>query len=220
MECDRVREDLAWGLTGEVGGRWPEPVTEHLGACAACRAELEALRETWGLLAQWAEASPGEQVRARLLRRVRRQLVKESILTVSGWTPAVLAAAVGVGLSLVLSVLVPYSLLVSLCRETLQVSDSHAGAFLLAGMAYGFPLAASVWLIRKRALVSSVVGSLEASLLFFVILAPYVIAECREFAAPLRAAFVSGLAGGAVVSSLAGLAILRLSPPRTEGAVG
>jgi hypothetical protein len=146
--------------------------------------------------------------------------VKESILTVSGWTPAVLAAAVGVGLSLVLSVLVPYSLLVSLCRETLQVSDSHAGAFLLAGMAYGFPLAASVWLIRKRAPVSSVVGSLEASLLFFVILAPYVIAECREFAAPLRAAFVSGLAGGAVVSSLAGLAILRLSPPRTEGAVG
>jgi len=146
--------------------------------------------------------------------------VRESVLTLSGWTPAVLAAAVGVGLSLVLSVLVPYSLLVSLCRETLQVSDSHAGAFLLAGMAYGFPLAASVWLIRKRALVSSVVGSLEASLLFFVILAPYVIAECREFAAPLRVAFVSGLAGGAVVSSFAGLALLRLSPPRREGAVG
>lgn len=220
MECAPAREELAWALTGVAEGRWPAPVTAHLTACAACQAELQALRETWELLAQWAEASPGEEVRARLLQRVRRQLVKESVLTVSGWTPAVLAAVVGVGLSLVLSLLVPYSLLVSVCRQALQVSDSHAGALLLAGMAYGLPLAASMWLIRRRALVASVLGSIEASLLFLVILAPYVIAECREFAAPLRAAFVSGLAGGALVSSFAGLALSRLSPPQGEGAVG
>jgi predicted anti-sigma-YlaC factor YlaD len=212
MECDQAREELASRLITEAGGPWPEAVTVHVEACAACRAELETLRETWALLARWPEVRPGEEVRARLLRQVRRRLVRESVTTVAGWTPAVLAAAVGVGLSLGLSLLIPYSALVSLCRKALQVTEAHAGAYLLAGLMYGLPLAAGAWLIARRAVVGAVVGSLEASLLFLLILAPYVVVQCREFAPALQVAFVSGLAGGALVSSLAALGLARLVP--------
>lgn len=211
MECDQAREELASRLVTEAGGPWPEAVMAHVEACAACRAELETLRETWALLARWPEVRPGEEVRARLLRQVRRRLVRESVTTVGGWTPAVLAAAVGVALSLGLSLLIPYSLLASWCRQALQVAEAHVGAYLLAGLVYGLPLAAGAWLIARRAVMGAVVGSLEASLLFLLILAPYVVVQCREFAPALQVAFVSGLAGGAVVSSLAALGLARLA---------
>lgn len=214
MECERVGDQLLALLPSGEGRQWPEPVTRHLEGCEACRAELEALSQGWALLGSWPEALPREEIGADLARRVRRQLVRESVLTVSGWTPAVLAAVIGVGLSLGLSLLVPYSILVSLCRQALQVSDPHVVPYLLAGMAYGVPLALGVWILRKRALGGALIGSLEASLLFLVILAPYVIAQCREFPPSLQVAFVSGLAAGAVVSSLAGLGLTRLVPFR------
>ncbi|MGH2659933.1 MAG: hypothetical protein ACRDHS_09780, partial [Actinomycetota bacterium] len=109
-----------------------------------------------------------------------------------------------------LSRMVPYSLLVSWCQRVLSVSDSDAVPYLLAGMAYGIPLALGAWMLRKRLLGGRLIGGLKASTLFLVILAPYVIVECRDFAPPLRAAFVSGLAGGAIVSSLVGLGLAGL----------
>ncbi len=212
MECERVMDQLLALLPAGGEVFWPEPLARHLEACAGCRAEWEALNRTWSLLGQWPEASPAAEIRARLIRGARRQLLKESVLSVGGWTPAVLAAVIGVVLSLGLSFLVPYSFLISLCREALRVSDPHAAPYLLAGMVYGVPLALGVWILRKRALSDALVGSLEASLLFLVILAPYVIAQCREFAPALQVAFVSGMAGGAVVSSFAGLWLVRFAP--------
>ena len=214
MECEEVRDQLLAVLTAGEGAPLTGSLARHVEACEGCRAEWKVLSQTWALLRQWPEASPGEEVRARLVRTVWRQLVRESVFTVTGWTPAVLASVVGVGLSLGLSFLIPYSLLVSLCRQALQVSDSHAAAYFVAGMAYGLPLALGAWLFRRRALIGAVVGSLETSLLFLLILAPYVIVQCREFAPALQAAFVSGLGGAAVVSSLAALALARLVPFR------
>jgi hypothetical protein len=201
-------------LPGGAGVPRPEPLARHLEACDGCRAELEALSRTWALLGRWPEATPRQEIRARLVQKVRRQLVRESVLTASGWTPAVLAATVGVTVSLGLSFLIPYSLLASLCRQALQVADSHPAAFLVAGAAYGLPLALGAWLIQQRVLVGAIVGSLEASLLFLLILVPYVIVQCREFAPPLQVAFVSGLGGAAVLSSLAGFGLARLVPVR------
>lgn len=214
MECEEIRDQLVTLL--EAGGAppWPEPFARHLTSCEACRAEFEALRQTWDLMGEWPQAEPGAQVRTRLLRRVSRQVLLEPVLTVRGWVPAVLTSAIGVGLSFVLSLLIPYSVLVAVCRQALQVTDLHVAPFLLAGMIYGAPLALGIWILRTEALPRAVIGSLEASLLFIVILAPYVIAQCREFPPPLQAAFVSGLAGGAVASSLAGLWVSRLIPFR------
>ncbi len=210
MECERVRDQFLALLTVGEGNR-PEPIARHLESCAGCRGELAVLIQTWALLGRWPEVAAREEIRARLVRRVRSQLLRESVLTVSGWVPAVLASAVGVALSLGLSFLVPYSVLVSLCRQALQVSDPHAAPYLLAGVAYGVPLAVGARIVRKQVRGGALIGSLEASLLFLVILAPYVIAECREFAPALQVAFVSGLAAGAIVSSLAGLWLVGFS---------
>ncbi len=212
MNCEQVRDQFLAGLPAGEQAQWPEPVARHLEGCAGCQAELGALGQSWALLGRWPEASPGEAIRVRVIRRVRRQLLRESVLTVNGWTPAVLAAVIGVVLSLGLSFLVPYAFLVSVCRQALRASDPHAAPYVLAGMVYGVPLALGVRILHKRALRGALVGSLEASLLFLVILAPYVIAQCREFAPALQVAFVSGLAGGAVVSSFAGLWLVRFAP--------
>jgi hypothetical protein len=56
------------------------------------------------------------------------------------------------------------------------------------------------------------IGGVEASVIFLVILAPLVIAQCREFTPALRVAFVSGLGVGAVGSTLAGLGLVRRIP--------
>jgi hypothetical protein len=212
MDCEQVRDRAVRLLQAGGGPPWPAPLAGHLESCQGCRQAVEGLSLTWALLGQWPEAEPDTHLRAKLLRRVRRELVRESVLTLKGWAPAVLTSATGVGLSLALSLLVPYSVLVTLCRQALQVSDLSAAPFLLAGMAYGVPLALGVWILRRQALTGAVIGSLEASLLFLVMLAPYVIAQCREFAPPLQAAFVSGLAVGAVTSSLVGLWLARLVP--------
>lgn len=212
MDCEQVRNQVLALLP--AGGPRSDPVEQHLERCEGCRTELKALRQTWVLLGHWPEAEPEPGVGARVAWRVQRRLLRESVLTVRGWVPAVLASVIGVGLSLGLSFLVPYSFLVSLCRQALQVSDPHAAPYLLAGMAYGVPLAFGVWILRRQVVSGVLIGGLEASLLFLVILAPYVIAQCREFPPSLQVAFVSGLAAGAVVSSLAGLGLTRLVPFR------
>jgi len=211
MDCEQVKDQIVALLPEGEEARLSEPVARHLAGCRSCREEAETLSRTWMLLGQWPETAPRDEVGARLLLSIRRQLLRESVLTVKGWVPAVLASVIGVGLSLVLSLLVPYSLLVSLCSEAFQVADLHAAPYLLSGMAYGLPLALGVWIIRRRAMSGALIGSLEASLLFLVILAPYVIAQCREFAPALQVAFLSGLGGGAVVASLAGLWLARLA---------
>lgn len=209
MDCEQIRKEVVTWLGERAGRQWPVPLARHLEGCEACRVEVNALQEAWTLLGRWPETSPTPEIRSSLVLAVRRKLLRESLLTARGWVPAALAALVGVALSLALSLLVPYSLLVSLCRQALQISDPHPAAFLLAGVAYGLPLAAGVGLIRRRTPGSPVIGSFEASVLFLLFLAPYVIIQCRGFAPVFQAAFVSGLTSGAVGSSLAGLWLVR-----------
>ena len=106
----------------------------------------------------------------------------------------------------------PYPLVVSLCQQLLQRSEAHVGPYLVAGAAYGMPLAAGAWVWRRRAAPGGVIGTLEASALFLAILVPVAAFQCREFGPAQQAAFVWGLAGGAVVFGLAGLGLTRLVP--------
>jgi len=208
MDCEQVRDQfLVLAVTGEKGS-WTEGVAQHLERCKPCRGELEGLARTWALLGRWPDESPAEEIRVRLVRRIRLQLLREALLSAS----PVLAAAIAGALSLGLSLLIPYPFLVSLCRLALQVSEAHAAPYLVAGMAYGVPLAVGVWVLRRRVLSGALAGSLEASLLFLVILAPWVLFQCRDFAPLLQAAFLSGMGAGAVASSLAGLGLTRLAP--------
>jgi predicted anti-sigma-YlaC factor YlaD len=214
VECEQARDEFLGRLTGGAEDPWAPSVRHHIEGCGGCREELEALGHTWAILAQLPDVVPGQDVRRQLLRRVKRQLVKESILTIEGWVPAVLAAVLGVGLSLALAWLVPYTRLVSVCREALQVSEPHVAPYLLAGMAYGVPLMLGAWMLGRRLLGVGALGGLEASVVFLALLAPFVLAGCREFAPVLQAVFVGGMALGATASSVAGLGLARLLPLR------
>ncbi len=203
MECEQVRDRLVTFLPVGQKARWPEPVFRHLEDCASCRAERESLSRTWALLGRLPEAAPRKEVERRLMRRIRLEVLKESVLTVQGWAPAALASVIGVGLSIGLSLVIPYALLVSLCRRVIQGSGPYGLPYLVAGMAYGVPLAMAVWLIRRRMQGGLVIRSVEASGLFLVMLMPYVILRCREFTPADLVTFASGLAGAAVGSTLA-----------------
>lgn len=206
--CEQASEALIDAVV--TGQPEPEVAVRHLTACPRCADELAGLRRTWQALGALPEANPGDVVRTRLLRRLRRAVVWEALLTRNGWVPAALAAAVGVGLSLGLALLVPYPLVVSLCQQLLQRSEAHVGPYLVAGAAYGLPLAAGAWVWRRRAVPGGVIGTLEASALFLAILVPVAAFQCREFGPVQQAAFLWGLAGGAVVFGLAGLGLTRL----------
>jgi predicted anti-sigma-YlaC factor YlaD len=212
MDCERVRDEFLSELVTGEDHACPEPVRRHLEGCEGCRTELGELHRVWAALGQLPEAEPGAEVATRLMRRVRRQVIREAVLTVGGWVPAVLAAVVGVTLSLGLAFVLPYPSLVSLCQEALRLSEDSVPPYLLAGTAYGVPLALGVWILRRHAVSGTVIRGVEASVLFLAILAPFVIAQCREFAPALRVAFVSGLGVGAVGSTLAGLGLVRRIP--------
>src|SRR5262249_10170548 len=150
------------------GDRSPESVRRHLEGCEGCRTELEDLSRVWAALGQLPETEPGPAVGARLMRRVRRQVIREAGLTVGGWVPAVLATVVGVTLSLGLALLVPYSLLVSLCQHALSGLPHEAAPYLLAGLVYGLPLAFGAGLVHRRAASGMLIGGLGASGLFLL----------------------------------------------------
>lgn len=91
-------------------------------------------------------------------------------------------------------------------------ASDQAAPYVLAGVVYALPLAVGAWFLRRRVVAGGIIGSLEATLLFLVILAPVVVILCREFAPVLLGAFVSGLAGGAVAASLGGFGLMRVLP--------
>lgn len=218
MDCEEVRDEFLSELVTGEGDRRPEPLRRHLEGCEGCRTELRDLSRVWAALGQLPPTDPRPDVGIRVMRRVRRQILREAVLTVRGWVPAVLAAVVGVTLSLGLALLVPYSLLVSLCQQALSGWPVSAAPYLLAGLVYGVPLTLGAWPLHRRAAGGTLIGGLEASVLFLLILAPFVIAECREFAPALRAAFVSGLGVGALGSSLAAFGLARRVPSRERHA--
>ncbi len=205
MECEQVRSEFAILLPGGEGARAAEPIVRHLEECPGCRSEFESLRRTWALLGQLPEAIPGHAIERRLMRRVKLAAFKESVLTVEAWASAGRVALIGIALSIGLSLLVPYESLVAVCRELMQATEPAEVPYLVAGMAYGVPLAVGAWLTRRQLRGGAMIGAVESSLLFLVLLVPYVIVRCRDFTPALVLTFVSGLAVGAVAPTMASL---------------
>jgi hypothetical protein len=131
--CEQTQDALLDALVAGEDALPPGPLADHLAGCAPCRTEWEAPRQTWMDLRQLPEVVPGARVRVQLLRRVWQVMLREWLLTVGGWLPAGLAAALGVGLSLGLAVLMPYGSLVSACQKVLQLGEAHPAPYWLAG---------------------------------------------------------------------------------------
>ena len=209
MECREVRARLVEWLSVEPTEPERETLRRHLDRCRACAEELAALRETWELLGRSPAPEPDPAVGRRLLRQVRWWTLRDALLTPEGWRAAALAAAIGVALSIGLSLLIPYNTLVALCRQLVP----EPGAFLLAGAVYGLmPLALGALVARRSR--GPWVMTAETTFLFLILLAPYVVVQCREFPLPALVSFIGGLALGALGGSLVAI---RLRPSHRPG---
>jgi hypothetical protein len=87
---------------------------------------------------------------------------------------------------------------------------ARAGAFLLAGLAYGLlPMLAAAALEHRSGGIARVIGGLEAVLVFFVVLVPYIVLCCGDFPVPLLAGFLAGIVLRAVFGEAASADLRR-----------
>lgn len=204
MKCHLARELFLASLSREPGDYASRSGSTTRSAWSVGPSSGPCARRG-GLFGRWPDAEPAPGIRARLVRQVRWLALRESLLTARGWTPAVLAGVIGVALSLGLSLLLPYPLLIFLCQQAFQVSDPHAGPYLIAGMVYGAPLAFGALVALRRPVTWGLIRGLEATVLFLLILAPYAIVQCREFPPALQVEFLSGMGIGALLGSVGGV---------------
>ncbi|MBI2561953.1 MAG: zf-HC2 domain-containing protein [candidate division NC10 bacterium] len=208
MDCQAVRELYLEGL---IGGRAASPEVErHLAVCPACREEAQKLAATWTVLATLPLLEPSRDVARCLYRRVRWEGVREALASIESWQRAALAGVAGFVVSVVLSLLVPYETMVAFCQAIAPPSVPAPAAYLLAGVLYGLlPMVIGTALEARSTHVIGLMGTLEAVIVFLLVLVPYVLLRCGEFPASLLAGFVGGIALGAMLGSAAGTGLRR-----------
>ncbi len=74
LSCETVREDLEALHYGDLGAPERAAVEGHLGGCGACRAALEAVRETAASLDGWSVPAPSEMDWARFGARLEARV--------------------------------------------------------------------------------------------------------------------------------------------------
>jgi hypothetical protein len=208
MNCEVAREVF---LTACVSGRpAPEEVRFHAQGCPACAEEVRRLAETWTALAALPQLEPSAHVSRRLRRRIRWEAAGEALASVGSWQRAALAGVGGFALSFILSLLLPYDVMVALCRMVAPETMPAATAYLAAGFVYGLlPMAIVTGLQGGRAgALAGLVGVFEACVVFLAIVVPYVVAACG-FPPPLLVGFGAGVALGALGGGAAAAGLRR-----------
>lgn len=202
MDCDAVRQLYIESLAAGAG--IPDAATRHLATCPGCGNELQALEATWGALAALPLAEPQAAVRRRLLRRVGWEAVRETFLSLERWQQAALAGVIGFLLSVLLAIVLPYEAMIEACRGVAP-GLPVAFAYVLGALVYGLvPMTLAVFFEARRRASPGVLGMVEAPVVFLAALVPYVVLRCAEFPLGFLAAFVAGLATGAVMGGGAG----------------
>jgi hypothetical protein len=208
MDCQAIRELYVEGLIAGRAGS--EEVEHHLAGCSTCQEETRALAATWAALAALPVLEPSPDVARRLHRRVRWEGIREALESIESWQRAALAGVAGFVVSVVLSLLVPYDTMVTFCQAIAPPSVPAPAAYLLAGVLYGLlPMLIGTGLEARGPRVVGLMGTLEAVLVFLLVLVPYVLLRCSEFPVSLLVGFVGGIALGATLGSAAGTGLRR-----------
>ena len=76
MQCNDVKERSVPYLELDLGASLVSDITTHLEACAACRVEIEGVRQTLVRLKSRAVPDPGENFWRGFPERVRQQLAQ------------------------------------------------------------------------------------------------------------------------------------------------
>lgn len=207
MDCQAVRELYVEAL---IVGRASEEVERHLAACPPCRQETHTLAATWTALAALPVLEPSPGLARRLHRRVRWEGIREVLASTEAWRRAALTGVGGFVVSVVLSLLVPYETTVAFCQAIAPPSVPAPAAYLLAGVLYGLlPMLIGTALEARGTRVVGLMGTLEAVIVFLLVLVPYVLLRCGEFPGSLLAGFAGGIALGATLGGAAGTGLRR-----------
>jgi predicted anti-sigma-YlaC factor YlaD len=202
MDCQAVRELYVEAL---MAGRPSHEVERHLAACPPCRGETDTLAAAWAALAALPALEPSPGLARRLHRRVRWERIRDAWASSEAWQRAALAGMGGFMVSVVLSLLIPYDTMVAFCQAIAPPSVPLAAAYLTAGVLYGLlPMLIGSALAARGGRAVGLVGTLEAVLVFLLVLVPYVLWRCGEFPVSLLAGFLGGIVLGATVGSAAG----------------
>jgi predicted anti-sigma-YlaC factor YlaD len=208
MDCHAAREVYVEALM--AGRAASEEIERHFATCPACREETQALAGTWAALAALPVLEPSPGVTRRLRRRVRWEGIQEILASIESWQRAALAGVAGFVVSVVLSLLVPYDTMVAFCQVIAPRSVPVPVAYLLAGVLYGLlPMLVGSALEARGRRAVGLMGTLEAVLVFLLVLVPYVLLRCGEFPVSLLTGFVGGIALGAALGSAAGTGLRR-----------
>lgn len=208
MECERIRELYVEALA--AGGAPAHELAGHLETCVECRRTVQDLSTTWRLLETLPALEPRTEVTARLRRRLRWERARETLVSLERWQWAARTGMLGFVLSVLLGLAVPYQTLIGLCDQLVSALLPTPAAYLVAGIVYGlFPMAAGAALLGPRGVRAGAVGLAEASVVFLVMLLPYLVLRCSEFPPPLLAGFIGGITLGAVAGGTGGAWLRR-----------
>jgi hypothetical protein len=208
MDCQTARELYVAGLLSSSPAS--EEATQHGAACEVCREEFRGLAATWAALGELGPIAPSPEADGRIRRRLQLEAARGTLGSLAAWQRAALVGVVGFVVSLGLSLVVPYDTMVELCRELGSALVPEPGAYLAAGFLYGLvPMVVGVSLLRKHRAVTTVLGALEATAVFLVVLLPYVVALCGSFPLAFLVGFLGGITVGAVGGSLTGVWVSR-----------
>ncbi len=82
MDCKEVQRKLPPYLDNQMAGQARDAVERHLGACPACRRELEQLQSDMSLLARTSVPEPSPYLTTRVMAEIRsRQAVRARVRT-------------------------------------------------------------------------------------------------------------------------------------------
>jgi predicted anti-sigma-YlaC factor YlaD len=218
MDCETAREHYVATLA--TGQAPPARVGRHLASCPACGEEVESLAATWTVLAALPLVEPSPDVGRRLRRRVGWTAASETLTSVECWQQAALAGVAGFLLLLLLSLLVPFHTIVVVFREIVPSVMRPPASYLLVGLLYGVvPMMIGTAFQPPRAALPGLLGAVEAPVVLFTVLVPFVVTECRNYPLALLAACVGGIAAGAVAGGMAGSWLGRRYGVRGTGRV-
>lgn len=208
MNCEAARE--AFLTACAAGSPASDEARLHARECPACVDEVQRLADTWAVLGALPLLEPSARASRQLRRRLRWEVARDALGSVGSWQRAALAGVGGFALSFILSLLLPYELMVALCRALVPETIPAAAAYLGAGFLYGLvPMGIVAGLQGRRGgALTGVVGMIEASVMFLAVVVPYVVAACG-FPPPLLVGFVGGIALGALGGGAAAMGLRR-----------
>lgn len=208
MDCEAARELYVEALAAQ---RPAAPEAErHAAGCEACRREVAGLAATWAAMASLPVVNPPPGGARAIRRQVRWEAAREVLTSIDAWQRGALAGVAAFVASVVLSLLVPYDTMVAVCRSLVPDAVPAPVPYVVAGLLYGLvPMVIAAMLERRAIGISRLVGGLEAILVFFVVLLPYVLLRCGEFPAALLGGFLAGIALGALSGEVASFRLRR-----------